>query len=1068
MAAVCGWPVGRVLGVRDRRHIRQNNSCTLFIDARTLGRPLCCRVLPSCQASLSQLLAAIDVSLPDSIIPEIVGGDIVWGRPDVRRFRHCSIVILWARDARDSLSSSPAVLPSDSSHEAEDPGGDDLSDGVDGCRDDGFQAGLSTARDENRSRSPARGGPAQGGSSGPAVLDDAGSKARGCCVKRVPVPTPCRAAALPPLAGNSQDGDAEPLPTLLETAARYELPYDFIRVWRMPLHVVAATPAAARPRRPDFELGYGDLRCPFSVEDMRTLLCTPARLVSLSEALSTCSVKDKTWFLSRAALAHSRDQEALLCYTDGSFAPSSGDSPAAVGWACAFFHVGPQPVDSTAACVGVVSGTIPAWVGCDQQPSAYMAECLALAFGGWVSARNFPDRDIVFLSDCVAALGVAEARTGYDCSDFAGVTQGLHLLRRASSSGSLQYRYVPGHQHIFGNELCDVLAKQAAKGRSLGGVTISEADRWLQRGGPYLPWFAAACRALRVHPEWPAMTGAPVGPLSPPSEAPQRLLEPFLPALPDEAAVHTPATGGLGGPTDDAVPVEISHMHAKLASYNALSLAEPCQRHKDQLHSAGLAFRVARPALLARCLEAAQVDIAAIQETRCGPGTLITGPYYRVCAGSENGSFGTELWFKIGKPILRRGRSIICIQPHHIIVHHASPRRLLVSLEPGSSKLFILALHAPHRGAESHTISTWWETTLSLCREFVRDAECIIAGDMNASIGSVCTPQVGDFAAEEEDLSGALLRQLMQQCGAWAPASFDSCHQGQSWTYRQKRNGRMIRPDLIAIPDGWWWGQVWSQVDVGIHAGQVSPDHYATTVEVRVNLCQKATCKRRASAHGRRYDVAAISKPENQGLVAEVFRSLPLVPWQVSAHTHAWQLVDHLQDNFQRLFPLTGRRARKKHSFLSDATWEIHAEVVRLRRACARCRTHETRHLLAAVLSVWRSQPGDQDFEDCYYTAWLRQTRRAHARYCQQLDLRGAQLRAACVTDRAGYLADCAAQVAAGRDREAPFAGTQEKEALHAGCPAFSSQEGWHRMRHSTRGCCQMAGTLSLEIWKRA
>ena len=457
--------------------------------------------------------------------------------------------------------------------------------------------------------------------------------------------------------------------------------------------------------------------------------------------------------------------------------------------------------------------------------------------------------------------------------------------------------------------------------------------------------------------------------------------------------------GGLGGPTDDAVPVEISHMHVKLASYNALSLAEPCQRHKDQLHSAGLAFRVARPALLARCLEAAQVDIAAIQETRCGPGTLTTGPYDRVCAGSENGSFGTELWFKIGKPILRRGRSTICIQPHHIIVHHASPRRLLVSLEPGSSKLFILALHAPHRGAKSHTISTWWETTLSLCREFVRDAECIIAGDMNASIGSVCTQQVSDLAAEEEDLSGALLRQLMQQCGAWAPASFDSCHQGQSWTYRHKRNGRMIRPDLIAIPDGWWWGQVWSQVDVGIHAGQVSPDHYATTVEVRVNLRQKATCKRRASAHGRRYDVAAISKPENQGLVAEVFRSLPLVPWQVSAHTHAWRLVDHLQDNFQRLFPLTGRRARKKHSFLSDATWEIHAEVVRLRRACARCRTHETRHLLAAVLSVWRSQPGDQE-----------------------LDLRGAQLRAACVTDRAGYLADCAAQVAAGRDREAALA----------------------------------------------
>ena len=62
-------------------------------------------------------------------------------------------------------------------------------------------------------------------------------------------------------------------------------------------------------------------------------------------------------------------------------------------------------------CLGVASGSCPSWVGKDQQPSAYMSECLALVHGAWVAARNFPGSDITFMSDCLAALGAAAATT---------------------------------------------------------------------------------------------------------------------------------------------------------------------------------------------------------------------------------------------------------------------------------------------------------------------------------------------------------------------------------------------------------------------------------------------------------------------------------------------------------------------------------------------------------------------------------------------------------------------------------------------------------------------------------
>ena len=59
---------------------------------------------------------------------------------------------------------------------------------------------------------------------------------------------------------------------------------------------------------------------------------------------------------------------------------------------------------------------------------------------------------------------------------------------------------------------------------------------------------------------------------------------------------------------------------------NRLSPHQDCQPQcSPELRSEGLAFRVARPALLARCLEDGDVDVAAVQETRCEQGTLRAG-----------------------------------------------------------------------------------------------------------------------------------------------------------------------------------------------------------------------------------------------------------------------------------------------------------------------------------------------------------------------------------------------------------------------------------------------------------
>ena len=199
------------------------------------------------------------------------------------------------------------------------------------------------------------------------------------------------------------------------------------------------------------------------------------------------------------------------------------------------------------------------------------------------------------------------------------------------------------------------------------------------------------------------------------------------------------------------------------------------------------------------------------------------------------------------------------------------------------------------------------------------------------------------------------LHRLLQERGAWAPATFPQCHQGQSWTYEQKRNGKRIRPDLIAIPLSWRHGQVVSKVEVGIHAGQLAPDHYAVTLAVQATLQSPFARQSEPPRSCRRFDEEAIAKPENRDTVVRILSSIPVVGWNVPASEHACVVVEHLQACLEEHFPLRNQKQGRRHSFLTDATWALHAEVAKLRRACAACRTHTQRHLLASALLAWKA-----------------------------------------------------------------------------------------------------------------
>ena len=299
VAAVQGRPIHRAIGVRDGR-ITRPCPCAVFIDARTLGRPLCCRALPSSEVSVDYLLQSIEVQLPPELKPEIVGGDIVWGQPELRRFRHCSTIILWARSAEDSDSSGASGEPGSSLPGNEEDGFGDEHEadptGRDSPSHDRTRPGPA-----DRSRSPAGGRLPTSSDVAYRCAQDKVATVKGrpplCSFRARTVATPCRGRS-PHSKLCVERAFGESPCTLLELAdKRFDLSA-VISVYKSSDHTAApcgdVSPDVAVPLR------VGSLACPFNLADIRSLLCVPAKLESLHQALGVLSLSDRAWFLQRA------------------------------------------------------------------------------------------------------------------------------------------------------------------------------------------------------------------------------------------------------------------------------------------------------------------------------------------------------------------------------------------------------------------------------------------------------------------------------------------------------------------------------------------------------------------------------------------------------------------------------------------------------------------------------------------------------------------------------------------------------------------------------------------------
>ncbi|CAE7768660.1 unnamed protein product [Symbiodinium sp. KB8] len=617
------------------------------------------------------------------------------------------------------------------------------------------------------------------------------------------------------------------------------------------------------------------------------------------------------------------------------------------------------------------------------------------AAGLWLGASTWQYRGFTVFSDCQAALSIASGQVTVHTEGVAQVLCHVASCCRTFSSDGINFVQIPGHAGIIGNELADVAAKSAAISWPIGSLQWDSCvgpDWWASQGALW-SWCGVVCRRAQGDDSLPSPLGDNLvaGRNAAGHELTVDSLKPFLP--------------DITYPVDPEA-VSCGQLHLRMVSYNALSLAG----EKGKVGEEGLAFKPARPALLAKQLSCADIHCAAIQEARTPEGTVHTGDFVRFCSGGLRGHFGIELWFRKNHCLVDfGGQSQLTFQPSAFVATVKDPRRLVVVFKQGGLQIVFAGLHAPPRGADPATITDWWQETEDILYRESRGRLLVIGDDCNASLGSLESESVSVVGAETQDHAGDQLHALLRKCELWAPATWEGVQTGPTWTYVQRRNGATARPDFVLLPAMWKRGDISTWTSPDIAAANSVIDHVATVADVRLRVRCRPSHQHKPA---KRIDAAAVADPRNSEKLSAILREAPRPDWKVSAHDHVCQITGYLQGALVEAFPQSPRRPL--HPFLSDTAWELQQQVSWLRRRCAHIKEVVRRQTLRAIFDVLCSRSSGAVEAS---SAWLRDAQFSLALYGFRLGVIARTLRNRCKSDRAAYVETLADQVQSSPDQ---------------------------------------------------
>ena len=383
----------------------------------------------------------------------------------------------------------------------------------------------------------------------------------------------------------------------------------------------------------------------------------------------------------------------------------------------------------------------------------------------------------------------------------------------------------------------------------------------------------------------------------------------------------------------------------KTATANVLTLSAGTKKQQTQ----GL-MQKGRISTLQAQLHQAGIHLTGLQECRTQDQIVrhSSSHYVFQSGASPEGYRGCELWADRSLPYAQSKTERFLFAAEHFHVAAYDDRSLFVVLKAPHLHIRILVLHAPHQAAHDAQPDQWWSQLQTAVSRIGSHLPLIVLGDMNAQVGSVCSDAISSHGAETETTTGHLLHAFLLEKQLWAPATYEACHDGQTWTWTST-DGIHHRLDFVLVPNAWKDFHIKSYVEQDVDLCTVRDDHMVAVLHIKMSTAASTTQR----LHRCHVDVRKCNDPSSQAEFQQYIQHPPHIPWQVGTGEHVEILTEWIQKGAKKCFQRT--RQDPKQRYMSETTWNIVQLRKQLLKTLNKAEYHAQLLVTKIAFAAWTS-----------------------------------------------------------------------------------------------------------------
>ena len=579
-------------------------------------------------------------------------------------------------------------------------------------------------------------------------------------------------------------------------------------------------------------------------------------------------------------------------FTDGSYMPQAAVQ---AGWAFVVLaHSGGSVAVATCDWGQVVIDPVEAgWIGAashDSKAGEMTAMIRALEWA-FAHARGV---ETVFAFDAMSVGKGACGQWGFSRHEVAmlalrSLGQAFEYIQRCYRTAVI-WKHTKAHCGTLGNEMADLLAKRA----------VHEPHAPEQPWPDYFPLLAG--KRTAIEQLW-LYIAARFGDSGLPCYCQGGLnLDPNLQLCPD--GMRLPSQVGQ-------VPVcnsVIKRLKLACLTFNVHTL----QPAKSGYYVNYLREQVA----------ACQYWICFLQETRVRTSNLVmSSTHLRYTSEATAGHGGVEIWLLRKHPKTEE----ILFAKEHVQVLVATSELLILKAKCKGVELLLFTAHAPHTGATKDDQLHFWNAMRMQLKPWICKYKHFIGGmDANAHFDAPRPPFVGECGLEANaNVAAEHFLELLDDIEGFLPSTYEEFHHGATGTWCSNANGMVSRCDYFILPQVWRDSELQTYPNPHIDSGAKGVDHVPLALEL--TLVAEADKHRPA----RTFDRKKLQMATEDDLKA-VFQHPPQCGWTMHVDQHAMRLTEWIRTRLSQVFPPDRTGPRK--SYISDDTWKVRSERVKIRR----------------------------------------------------------------------------------------------------------------------------------------